>query len=85
MQPSNPIYANHLSALTQAYGAVASGPEAAALARGSIYRELIRQAAGQGYQDIYRLLAWLALGAFLCALVLSKNRPGEDAPAGGAG
>ena len=85
MQPSNPIYANHLSALTRAYGAVASGPGAADLARGSIYRELNRQAAGQGYQDIYRLLAWLAIGMFLCALLLNKNKPGEGAPAGAAG
>jgi DHA2 family multidrug resistance protein len=85
MQPSNPIYAHHLGVLTQAYGAVASGPGAAALARGSIYRELNRQAAGQGYQDIYRLLAWLAIGMFLCALLLNKNKPGEGAPAGAAG
>ena len=70
---------------SQAYGAVASGPGAAALARGSIYRELNRQAAGQGYQDIYRLLAWLAVGMFLCAFLLNKNRPGEGAPAGEAG
>jgi DHA2 family multidrug resistance protein len=84
MQPSNPIYANHLSVLTQAYSAVASGPGAAALARGSIYRELNRQAAGQGYQDIYRLLAWLAVFMFLCALLLNKNKPGEKSPGGEA-
>jgi DHA2 family multidrug resistance protein len=85
MQPSNPIYANHLSTLTQAYGAVTSGPGAAALARGSIYRELSRQASGQGYQDIYRLLAWLALGMFFFALLLNRNKPGQEAPAGEAG
>jgi DHA2 family multidrug resistance protein len=82
MQPSNPIYAHRLSALTRAYGAVASRPDAAALARGSIYRELNRQAAGEGYMDIYRLLAWLSVGMFLCALLLNKNKPGEGAPAG---
>jgi len=85
MQPSNPIYANHLSALTRAYGAVASGPGAAALARGSIYRDLNRQASGEGYMDIYRLLAWLAVGMFLCAFLLNKNKPGEGAPEGAAG
>jgi DHA2 family multidrug resistance protein len=85
MQPSNPAYVHHLGALTQAYGAVASGPGAAALARGSIYRELNRQAAGQGYLDIYRLLAWLAVGMFACALLLSKHKPGQGAPAGEAG
>jgi len=85
MQPSNAAYADHLSALTRAYGAIASGPEAATLARGAIDRELNRQAAGQGYQDIYRLLAWLAVVMVGCAFLLSKNKPGEGAPAGEAG
>jgi DHA2 family multidrug resistance protein len=85
MRPSNPAYASHLSALTQAYRSVAGGPGAAALARGSIYRELNRQASGQAYMDIYRLLAWLAVGMFACAFLLSKNKPGEGAPAGETG
>jgi MFS transporter, DHA2 family, multidrug resistance protein len=28
------------------------------------------------------LLAWMALGMVLCAFLLSKNKPGEGAPAG---
>ena len=35
--------------------------------------------------DIYRLLAWLAVGMIACAFLLSKNKPGEGAPAGEAG
>jgi DHA2 family multidrug resistance protein len=85
MQPSNPAYANHLSALTHAYRAVASGPGAAELARGMIYRQLDRQAAGMAYMDIYRLLAWLTVGMVACAFLLSKNKPGEGAPEGAAG
>ena len=50
-----------------------------------IYRELNQQAAGQAYEDIYRLLAWLAVGMIACAFLLRKNRPGEGAPAEAAG
>jgi DHA2 family multidrug resistance protein len=82
MNPSNPAYLNHLNALTQSYSAIASGPGAASMARGEIYRELNRQASGLGYVDIYRMLAWLSLGMIACALLLNKNKPGEGAPAG---
>jgi DHA2 family multidrug resistance protein len=85
MQLSNPAYLNHLTALTNAYSGVAGGPGPAALARGMIYRELNQQAAGQAYQDIYRLLAWLTVGMVACAFMLSKNKPGEGAPEGAAG
>jgi DHA2 family multidrug resistance protein len=85
MRLSNPAYLNRLNALTHAYGAVASGPGAVALANGEIYRELNRQAAGLGYVDIYRMLAWMSLVMLACALFLNKNKPGEGAPAGEAG
>jgi DHA2 family multidrug resistance protein len=54
------------------------------MARGAIYQQLNQQAAAQAYQDIYRLLSWMAIGMVLCAFLLSKNRPGEGAPAGEA-
>jgi len=85
MQPSNPAYLNHLNALTNAYSGVAGGAGPAVLARGMIYRQLDQQAAGQAYGDIYRVLAWLSVGMFACALLLSKNKPGEGAPEGAAG
>jgi DHA2 family multidrug resistance protein len=85
MQPSNPAYLNRLTALTNAYSGVAGGPGPAALARGMIYRELDTQAGGQAYGDIYRVLAWLAVGMVACAFLLSKNKPGEGAPEGAAG
>jgi len=85
MQPSNPAYLNHLNALTNAYSGVAGGAGPAVLARGMIYRQLNQQAAGQAYGDIYRVLAWLSVGMFACALLLSKNKPGEGAPEGAAG
>ena len=82
MNLSNPAYFNHLNSLTQSYSAVTGGPGAAAMARGEIYKELNRQASGQGYVDIYRMLAWLSLAMIACALFLNKNKPGEGAPAG---
>jgi len=85
MGSSNPAYVNHLSALTHAYSAIASGPGAAELARGMIYRQLDQQASGMAYMDIYRLLAWLAVGMGACAFLLSSNKPGEGAPEGAAG
>jgi len=85
MQLSNPAYVNQLTALTNAYSGVAGGPGAVASARGMIYRQLNQQAAGQAYEDIYRVLAWLAVGMVACAFLLSKKKPGEGAPEAAAG
>jgi DHA2 family multidrug resistance protein len=54
------------------------------MARATIYQQLNQQATAQAYQDIYRLLSWMAMAMVLCAFLLSKNRPGEGAPAGEA-
>jgi DHA2 family multidrug resistance protein len=35
-----------------------------------------------GYQDIYRMLCWVSAGMLGFAFLLSKNKPGEGAPAG---
>ena len=45
---------------------------------------LNQQATAMAYQDIYRLLSWMAMGMMACAFMLSKNRPGEGAPEGEA-
>jgi DHA2 family multidrug resistance protein len=52
------------------------------MARGQIYSQLNRQASAMGYQDIYRMLFWAAVGMMFCAFLLSKNKPGEGTPAG---
>jgi hypothetical protein len=49
-----------------------------------IYQQLNQQAAAEAYQDIYRLLCWMAIGMVVCAFILSKNKPGQAAPAGEA-
>jgi DHA2 family multidrug resistance protein len=80
MQSGNPVFANRLSALTNAYGGVSGGAGADAMARGEIYRQMNQQASVMGYQDIYRMLCWLSVGMIVCAFLLSKNKPGEGAP-----
>jgi DHA2 family multidrug resistance protein len=54
------------------------------MARAEVYQELNQQAAAMAYQDIYRLLCWMAMGMIMCAFILSKNRPGQGAPKGEA-
>jgi MFS transporter, DHA2 family, multidrug resistance protein len=54
------------------------------MARTEIYQELDRQAAAMAYQDVYRLLSWMALGMVACTFILSKNRPGKVTPKGEA-
>ena len=51
------------------------------MAQGSIYNQLVQQAAMLGYQDVYKMLFWMALGMVFLAFLLSKNKPG----AGGGG
>jgi len=52
------------------------------MALGSIYGQLQQQAAMLGYQDVYKMLFWMALGMVLLAFMLSKNKPGQG---GGGG
>jgi DHA2 family multidrug resistance protein len=81
MQSGNLAYAIRLNALTGAFGGSAGGPGAGLMADGVIYQELNRQATAQAYQDIYRLLSWMAIGMVACAFLLHKNRRGQGASA----
>jgi DHA2 family multidrug resistance protein len=54
------------------------------MARAEIYQELNQQSTAMAYQDIYRLLSWMAMGLIACAFILSKNRPSQGAPKGEA-
>jgi DHA2 family multidrug resistance protein len=82
-QMGNPVFANRLNALTNAYSGVSGGQGAAAMAQGQIYRQLNQQASAMGYQDIYRMLCWVAAVMIIVSFVLSKNDPNEKAPAAG--
>ena len=84
MQPGNPAYVSQLNALTHAFGGSIQGPGAATLARASIYQQLNQQAGAMAYQDIFRMLCWMAITMIGFAFLLSKNKPGQGAPAGEA-
>jgi DHA2 family multidrug resistance protein len=84
MQPGNPAFASRLNALTAYFGGSGRGPGPGLMARAEIYQELNQQSAAMAYQDIYRLLSWMAMGMIVCAFILSKNRPGQGAPKGEA-
>jgi MFS transporter, DHA2 family, multidrug resistance protein len=84
MQPGNPAYLHQLNALTYSFRGTAGGPAAGSMARAAIYQQLNQMAAAQAYQDIYRLLSWMAMGMVLCTFLLSKNKPGQGLPKGEA-
>ena len=89
MQPGNPIYQQQLQALTGFFNSGAGGgtgpsSNAAGMARATIYEQLQQQAAAMAYQDIFRMLFWMSLVLIGLAFLLSKNRPGQGAPAGEA-
>ncbi|HEY6845513.1 MAG TPA: DHA2 family efflux MFS transporter permease subunit [Terracidiphilus sp.] len=84
MQPGNPAFVNQVNALTSFFGGAGKGPGPGLMSRSAIYQQLNQQATAQAYQDIYRLLSWMAMGMVLCAFLLSKNRPGQGAPKGEA-
>ncbi len=89
MQPGNPAYVQMMQSLTaffsgQIGGGTGTGSSAAGMARASIYNQLQQQAAAQAYQDMFRMLCWMAVAMVGVAFLLSKNRPGQGAPAGEA-
>ena len=84
MQPGNPAYVNQVNALTCYFGGRGKGLGPGLMAQAAIYQQLNQQAAAEAYQDIYRLLCWMAIGMVVCAFILSKNKPGQGAPAGEA-
>ena len=84
MQPGNPAFVDRVNALTSFFGGAGKGPGPALMARAAVYQELNQQATALAYQDIYRLLSWMAIGMVLFAFLLNKNKPGQGAPAGEA-
>ncbi|HEY6764264.1 MAG TPA: DHA2 family efflux MFS transporter permease subunit [Candidatus Sulfotelmatobacter sp.] len=84
MQPGNPAFVSRVNGLTAYFGGSGKGPGPGQMARAAIYQQLNEQATAMAYQDIYRLLCWMAMGMVACAFILSKNKPGQGAPAGEA-
>ena len=80
MTAGNPTFANRVAALASVFGD--RGGQGLTMARSQIYKQLNQQASVMGYEDVFRLLAWMSLGMMLCAFLLNKNKPGEGAPGG---
>jgi MFS transporter, DHA2 family, multidrug resistance protein len=76
MQPGSLGYQLHMQALTGFFGRAAGSANAAAMALGTIYQQLIQQATTQGYQDVYMELSWASVVLIALAFLLDKNRPG---------
>ena len=77
MSPASIPYQQHLQALNGFFGHAAGGANAAALALGSVYNQLLTQARTQGFQDVYMELSWASVVLILLAFMLSKSRPGQ--------
>jgi len=87
MSTANPQYMQQSQGLAKFFGQ--NGPGAAGgggmtMAHATIYQQMQQQASGMAYQDIYRMLCWMSCGMVVCAFMLSKNKPGQGAPAGEA-
>jgi MFS transporter, DHA2 family, multidrug resistance protein len=84
MTPASISYQQHMSALSGFFGGSFGGSNGAGMALANMYGQLNRQAAMQGYQDVYMELSYMSIGLVVLAFLLSKNRPGA-APGGGGG
>ncbi|RSL17042.1 DHA2 family multidrug resistance protein [Edaphobacter aggregans] len=74
MQAGNPQFVNRVYDLGHFFGGGADGTYTA---KAYIYQLLNQQAGVMGYQDVYRMLAWMACFMVLFAFLLKKNRPGQ--------
>jgi DHA2 family multidrug resistance protein len=76
MSSLNLPYQQYHQGLTSALGQIFGKPQGSGMASGSIYQMLQQQAGMLGYQDVYKMLFWMALGMIVFAFLLSKNKPG---------
>ncbi len=76
MQSGSIAFQQHSQTLSGFFGSHFGGPNGMTFALANIYSQLNRQAAMQGYQDVYMELSWMSMGLIVLAFLLSKNRPG---------
>ena len=81
MQAGSVGYTSTLAMLKGFFG---GGSQGAYAAQATIYQQLNQQAQAEGYVDVYRMLCWMSCFMVLLAFLLSKNKPGQGAPAGEA-
>jgi len=76
MQAGSIAFQQQTQTLSGFFGNHFGGPNGTTFALANIYSQLNRQAAVQGYQDVYMELSWMSMGLIVLAFLLSKNRPG---------
>jgi DHA2 family multidrug resistance protein len=76
MNPLYVPYSLYSQGLKSSLGQTFGGPQGQGMAGGSIYNMLQQQAGMLGYQDVYKMLFWMAMGMIVFAFLLSKNKPG---------
>ena len=76
MTSLNIPYSQYQSGLRHSLGQSFGGPQGQGMAGGAIYQQLQQQAGMLGYQDVYKMLFWMAIGMIFFTFLLSKNKPG---------
>ena len=79
MQSGSIAFQQHSQALSGFFSSHFGGTNGMSLALANMYAQLNRQAAMQGYQDVYMELSWMSAGLIVLAFLLSKNKPGAGA------
>ncbi len=75
MQSGSIAFQQQSQALSGFFGGHFGGPNGMSMALANMYAQLNRQAAMQGYQDVYMELSWMSAGLIVLAFLLSKNKP----------
>jgi DHA2 family multidrug resistance protein len=82
MTSASIAFSQQSNALSGFFGSNFGSTNGHMMALANIYNQLNRQAAVQGYQDVYMELSYMSIGLVVLAFLLSKNKPGQ-APASG--
>jgi DHA2 family multidrug resistance protein len=76
--PYDPAFMETINRLTRAFGAyLPFAGQAAGAARGTVYREMIRQATMLAYLDVFRVLGFLLLGIIPLLFLMKGIKPGK--------
>jgi MFS transporter, DHA2 family, multidrug resistance protein len=69
-------YSQYQQGLSHSLGQSFGAPQGQGMAGGAIYHQLQQQAGMLGYQDVYKMLFWMAIGMIFFTFLLAKNKPG---------
>ncbi len=76
MNTLNIPFAQYSNGISSALGQTFGRANGQTMGSAAIYQQLQQQAGMLGYQDVYKLLFWMALGMVFFAFLLNKNKPG---------